>query len=105
MIPMERGRFHLSPGPGRGGEGGEEARRIGLPVGDVRVGIRRRPPLRGPDRRRRRWRDVRDRDRVVDVMEELYKFTMLTRDHRDYLVDRYSERRETDAKAVLNSAM
>ena len=32
-------------------------------------------------------------DRLVDVMEELVKFTLLTRDHADYLVDRYSERR------------
>lgn len=34
-------------------------------------------------------------ERVVDVMEELVKFTILTRDCADYLVDRYSERRES----------
>lgn len=34
-------------------------------------------------------------DRIVDVMEELMKFTLLTRDRAGYLVDRYSERRET----------
>ena len=34
-------------------------------------------------------------DRLVDVMEELFKFTLLTRDVSGYLVDRYSERNES----------
>lgn len=39
-------------------------------------------------------------DRVVDVCEELMKFTLLTRTCADYLVDRYSERRERDPKRL-----
>ena len=37
-------------------------------------------------------------NRVVDVMEELVKFTVLTRGRLPYLVDRYSERIETAAQ-------
>lgn len=37
-------------------------------------------------------------DRVVDVCEELVKFTLLTRDASAYLVDRYSERKEDAEK-------
>ncbi|MCH3817808.1 arsenical resistance protein ArsH, partial [Campylobacter jejuni] len=34
-------------------------------------------------------------DRIVDVVEELMKFTLLTRDASPYLTDRYSERKES----------
>jgi len=34
-------------------------------------------------------------NRMVDVMEELVKFTLLTRDCKHYMVDRYSERIES----------
>jgi len=54
--------------------------------------------------------DERDRitpsaclDRVVDVLEQLVKFTWLTRDMSPYRVDRNSERKET-AKALMKRA-
>lgn len=40
-------------------------------------------------------------NRMVDVMEELVKFTLLTRGCSDYLTDRYSERVET-AEALID---
>lgn len=39
-------------------------------------------------------------DRVVDVMEELFKVTLLMRGSADYLTDRYSERNERKLKMI-----
>ncbi|MYM85922.1 arsenical resistance protein ArsH [Rugamonas sp. FT82W] len=39
-------------------------------------------------------------ERVVDVMEELFKMTLLLRGRSDYLTDRYSERNERSVKAI-----
>jgi arsenic resistance protein ArsH len=43
-------------------------------------------------------------DRVVDVIEELVKFTLLVRDRSDYLVDRYSNRKGHTKRAALAMA-
>ena len=39
-------------------------------------------------------------NRIVDVMEELVRFTVLLRPHAEMLVDRYSERKETAEKTI-----
>lgn len=39
-------------------------------------------------------------NRIVDVLEELVKFTLLTRGNSDYLTDRYSERVETGEQLI-----
>ena len=39
-------------------------------------------------------------DRVVDVMEELFRITLLMRGRTDYLTNRYSERNGRGRKAI-----
>lgn len=45
-------------------------------------------------------KDSTFRTRVVDVMEELMRFTYLTRDQKAFLVDRYSERKSKEIKPI-----
>ncbi len=47
-----------------------------------------------------RMKDSSFYNRIVDVLEELVKFTLLTRGNAEFLVDRYSERKES-AQALM----
>jgi len=47
-------------------------------------------------------KDSSYRDRVVDVLEELMRFTYLTRENKEFLVDRYSERKSQRNKTIEN---
>ena len=50
-----------------------------------------------------RMKDSSYRHRVVDVAEELFKFSLLLRDVTPFLVDRFSERKEKREKGRLLS--
>jgi len=50
-----------------------------------------------------RMKDSELRERVVDVCEEFYKFTLLMRPYAEFMVDRYSERKEKAEKGRLQT--
>ena len=50
-----------------------------------------------------RMKESSFRDRVIDVMEEFYKFTLIMREHSDFVVDRWSERMEIVKKGRLQT--
>jgi len=66
-----------------------------------RLDARRGSPPRFDDDGRMKDSDFRGR--VVDVAEEFHKFTLIMREYKDDLNDRYSERFETAEKGRLQT--
>lgn len=56
-----------------------------------------------PDEEGSRMMPSGNRDRLVDCMEELVKYTIIMRPHFDFFGDRYSEREEKRQKAAKES--
>lgn len=52
-----------------------------------------------------RMKESSNRDRVVDVMEEFFKFTLIMREHKDVLNDRYSERKQKAQQGQLTAGL
>ena len=52
-----------------------------------------------------KMRDSNYKQRVIDVLEELFKFTIMTRDHSDYLTTRFSEQEELRQQGELSKGL
>jgi arsenic resistance protein ArsH len=50
-------------------------------------------------------RDSSYKERVVDVMEELFRFTLLFREHKALFDDRFSERKALEENGQLTPAL
>jgi len=50
-------------------------------------------------------RDSNYKQRVIDVLEELFKFTIMTRDHSVYLTTRFSEQEELRKQGELSKGL
>ncbi len=52
-----------------------------------------------------RMKESAFRDRVIDVLEELFRFTLLTRGHAEYLVERFSEAKQRAKQGKLTPGL